>query len=218
MGTWPIYKKHFLQLILTKKTFHLIKYLPATFIFVLSFQSVLVYAWNGPGLNGTTFSYLWDASLTFYHVYTLNIWVTHFKSYWILNNPFTVDVRQVSGVDMRLLNWTDSWQRLSPGCKPVCPYCIIHWSGDIVNGEISVAGCTRDCNSDSPRCGQWWRVFVGFALATSSFQCKCIYLSIHLFIYTAYICTLCRILAFWLMFFVLHTTINKVYLILSYLI
>ena len=43
MGTWPIYKKHFLQLILTKKTFHLIKYLLATFIFVLSFQSVLVY-------------------------------------------------------------------------------------------------------------------------------------------------------------------------------
>ena len=105
-----------------------------------------------------------------------------------------------------------------PAChKPVCPYCIMHWSGDIVNDEISVAGCTGDCNSDSPRCGQWWRVFVGFALATSSFQCKFIYLSIHLFIYTVYICTLCRILAFWLMFFVLHTTINKVYLILSYL-
>ena len=33
MGTWPIYKKHFLQLILTKKNFHLIKYLLATFIF-----------------------------------------------------------------------------------------------------------------------------------------------------------------------------------------
>ena len=45
MGTWPIYKKHFLQLILTKKTFHLIKYLLATFIFVLSFQSVLVSFW-----------------------------------------------------------------------------------------------------------------------------------------------------------------------------
>ena len=37
-------KKHFLLLILTKKTkhFHLIKYLLATFIFFLSFQSVLV--------------------------------------------------------------------------------------------------------------------------------------------------------------------------------
>ena len=33
MGPWPIYKKHFLQLILTKKTFHLIKFLLATFIF-----------------------------------------------------------------------------------------------------------------------------------------------------------------------------------------
>ena len=45
MGTWPIYKKHFLQLILTKKI-HLIKYLLATFIFFLSFQSVLVwYYW-----------------------------------------------------------------------------------------------------------------------------------------------------------------------------
>ena len=41
MGTWPIYKN--LQLILTKKPFHLIKYLLATFIFFLSFQSVLVY-------------------------------------------------------------------------------------------------------------------------------------------------------------------------------
>ena len=46
MGTWPIYKKHFLQLILTKKTFHLIKYLLATFIFFLSFQSVLVSFWS----------------------------------------------------------------------------------------------------------------------------------------------------------------------------
>ena len=50
MGTWPIYKKHFLQLILTKINFHLIKYLLATFIFFLSFQSVLVsyldYTWN----------------------------------------------------------------------------------------------------------------------------------------------------------------------------
>ena len=34
MGTWPIYKKHFLQLILTKNNnFHLIKYFLATFIF-----------------------------------------------------------------------------------------------------------------------------------------------------------------------------------------
>ena len=33
MGTWPIYKKHFLQLILTKKNCHLITYLLATFIF-----------------------------------------------------------------------------------------------------------------------------------------------------------------------------------------
>ena len=39
-GPWPIYKN--LQLILTKKNFHLIKYLLATFIFLLSFQSVLV--------------------------------------------------------------------------------------------------------------------------------------------------------------------------------
>ena len=109
-----------------------------------------IYAWNGPDLNGTTFPYLWDASLTFYHVYTLNILVTHFKSYLILNNPFTVDVRQVSGAAMRLLNWTDSWPRLSPGCKPVCPYCKMHWSGDIVNGEIPVTGCTGDCYSDTP--------------------------------------------------------------------
>ena len=48
MGTWPIYKKHFLQLILTKKNFPLIKYLLATFIFFLSFQSVLV--WFGWGM------------------------------------------------------------------------------------------------------------------------------------------------------------------------
>ena len=38
MGIWPIYKKHFLQLILTKtKNFHLIKYLLATLIFLNSF-------------------------------------------------------------------------------------------------------------------------------------------------------------------------------------
>ena len=48
MGTWPIYKKHFLQLIFTKKNFHLIKYLLATFIFVLSFQSVLVVLCDSP--------------------------------------------------------------------------------------------------------------------------------------------------------------------------
>ena len=54
-----------------------------------------IYAWNGSDLNGVTFSYLRDASLKYCHVYTLNIWVTHFKSYLILNNPFIVDVRQV---------------------------------------------------------------------------------------------------------------------------
>ena len=42
MGTWPIYKKHFLQLILTKKTFHLIKYLLATFIFSFLFNLYLL--------------------------------------------------------------------------------------------------------------------------------------------------------------------------------
>ena len=78
-----------------------------------------IYTWNGPDINGAAVRYLWHASLTFYHVYTLNIWVTHSKSYLILNNPFTVDVRQVSGAAMRLLNWIDSWPRLSPGCKPV---------------------------------------------------------------------------------------------------
>ena len=51
MGTWPIYKKT--QTFPTtdlnkKKDFHLIKYLLTTFIFFLSFQSVLVYlaVWN----------------------------------------------------------------------------------------------------------------------------------------------------------------------------
>ena len=43
MGTWPIYKKTLPTTDLTKKPFHLIKYLLATFIFFLSFQSVLVY-------------------------------------------------------------------------------------------------------------------------------------------------------------------------------
>ena len=43
MGTWPIYKKTLPTTDLNKKkTFHLIKYLLATFIFFLSFQSVLV--------------------------------------------------------------------------------------------------------------------------------------------------------------------------------
>ena len=45
----------------------------------------------------------------------------------------------------------------------------------------------------------------------------CIHLSIHLFIYTVYIYAP-SVVYFWLMFFVLHTTINKVYLIWSYLI
>ena len=45
MGTWPIYKKHFLQLILTKKTFHLIKYLLATLFFSFLFNLYL-YIYN----------------------------------------------------------------------------------------------------------------------------------------------------------------------------
>ena len=49
MGTWPIYKKTLptTDLNKKKKPFHLIKYLLATFIFFLSFQSVLVqyYHW-----------------------------------------------------------------------------------------------------------------------------------------------------------------------------
>ena len=42
MGTWPIYKKHFLQLILTKKKLSFDKISPRDFYFFLSFQSVLV--------------------------------------------------------------------------------------------------------------------------------------------------------------------------------
>ena len=41
MGTWPIYKKHFPQLILTEKPFHLIKHLLATFIFSFLFNLYL---------------------------------------------------------------------------------------------------------------------------------------------------------------------------------
>ena len=46
MGTWPIYKKTLTTNDLNKKNFHLIKYLLTTFIFFLSFQSVLVVLWG----------------------------------------------------------------------------------------------------------------------------------------------------------------------------
>ena len=42
MGTWSIYKKHFLQLILTKKNLSFDKISPRDFYFFLCFQSVLV--------------------------------------------------------------------------------------------------------------------------------------------------------------------------------
>ena len=42
MGTWPIYKKNTSYNWSKQKNFHLIKYLLTTFIFFLSFQSVLV--------------------------------------------------------------------------------------------------------------------------------------------------------------------------------
>ena len=56
MGTWPIYKKTLPTTDLNKKkNFHLIKYLIATFIFFLSFQSVLVSVVTG--------FFSWDKSL-----------------------------------------------------------------------------------------------------------------------------------------------------------
>ena len=44
------------------------------------------------------------------------------------------------------------------------------------------------------------------------------FMSYYLFRSLYILCTSCRILAYWLMFLVLHTTRNKAYLILSYLI
>ena len=50
-------------------------------------------------------------------------------------------------------------------------------------------------------------------LSMSAYHC---FMSCYLFLSLYIFCTACRILAHWLMFFVLHTTRNKAYLILSY--
>ena len=71
-----------------------------------------------------------------------------------------------------------------------------------------VAGGTVSCHYDNFRCHQWWQGCRADDLLFSEYD-------IALYILALFIC---RILAFWLMLFVVHTTLNKFYLILSYLI
>ena len=71
-----------------------------------------------------------------------------------------------------------------------------------------VAGGTVSCHYDNFRCHQWWPGCRADDLLFSEYD-------IALYILALFIC---RILAFWLMLFVVHTTLNKFYLILSYLI
>ena len=68
-----------------------------------------------------------------------------------------------------------------------------------------VAGGTASCHYDNFRCHQWWRGCRADDLLFSEYD-------IALYILALFIC---RILAFWLMLFVVHTTLNKFYLILS---
>ena len=70
-----------------------------------------------------------------------------------------------------------------------------------------VAGGTVSYHYDNFRCHQWWRGCRADDLLFSEYD-------IALYILALFIC---RILAFWLMLFVVHTTLNKFYLILSYL-
>ena len=70
-----------------------------------------------------------------------------------------------------------------------------------------VAGGTVSCHYDKFRCHRWWRGCRADDLLFSEYD-------IALYILALFIC---RILAFWLMLFVVHTTLNKFYLILSYL-
>ena len=71
-----------------------------------------------------------------------------------------------------------------------------------------VAGGTVSCHYDNFRCHQWWRGCRADDLLFSEYD-------IALYILALFIC---RILAFWLMLFVVHTTLNKFYLIFYYLI
>ena len=71
-----------------------------------------------------------------------------------------------------------------------------------------VAGGTVSCHYDKLRCHQWWRGCRVDDLLFTEYD-------IALYILALFIC---RILAFWLMLFVVHTTLNKFYLILSYFI
>ena len=71
-----------------------------------------------------------------------------------------------------------------------------------------VTGGTVSCHYDNLRCHRWWRGCRVDDLLFSEYD-------IALYILALFIC---RILAFWLMLFVVHTTLNTFYLILSYLI
>ena len=81
-------------------------------------------------------------------------------------------------------------------------------AGDCQFDSFVVAGGTVSCHYDKLRCHQWWRGCRVDDLLFSEYD-------IALYILALFIC---RILAFWLMLFVLNTTLNKFYLILSYLI
>ena len=80
-------------------------------------------------------------------------------------------------------------------------------AGNCQFDNFVVAGGTVSCHYDNFRCHQWWRGCRADDLLFSEYD-------IALYILALFIC---RILAFWLMLFVVHTTLNKSYLILSYL-
>ena len=79
-------------------------------------------------------------------------------------------------------------------------------AGDCEFDSFVVAGGTVSCHYDKLRCHQWWRGCRVDDLLFSEYD-------IALYIFALFIC---RILAFWLMLFIVNTTLNKFYLILSY--
>ena len=80
-------------------------------------------------------------------------------------------------------------------------------AGDCQFDSFVVTGGTVSCHYDKLRCHRWWQGCRVDDLSFSKYD-------IALYILALFIC---RILAFWLMLFVVHTTLNKFYLILSYI-
>ena len=155
---------------------------------VNDFKSLLD-TWNGPDLIDTTFSYFWYTEFYIYNIYDLYI-VLYWVTYLDLY-PST----NIYFINVHLYAFVYVCVRVH-----INTYTNSYMTCAPMPGVVAFLSLSTD---------------IRLPLSMGAYHC---FMSCYLFRALYIFCTACRILAHRLMFFVLHTTRNKAYLSLSYLI